>query len=115
MTDRTPSLSDTAPADGHASEIEALADLIQSEGWTLFLAHIDAEWGPVAYARQIDKAIADGKLARFSSEEIAESVSEIALAARKVQAAVQWPSRRLSELKAKAREKPGMFQQFRRA
>jgi hypothetical protein len=108
-------MSDTAPGEGHSTEIEALADLIHSDGWTLFLAHIDAEWGPVAYARQIDKAIADGKQARFSQEEIAESVSEIALAARKVQAMSQWPSRRLSELKAKAREKPGMFAQFKRA
>jgi hypothetical protein len=93
--------------DPDINEHDALADLIGSDGWRLYLAHIDAEWGPVAYARQIDAAIAEGKKNRLTGDEIAETVSEIAVAARKVQVAAQWPIRRLAELKAQQAKKIG--------
>lgn len=99
-----------APAERDSTELEALSELVTSDGWRLFRERIDAEWGSRAVMRQIDSAIVNSK-----GEPVENDIREIAAAARKIQVAVQWPESRVKELKAKGREKPGMFAQFKRA
>jgi hypothetical protein len=102
--------SDTAPAEKEQTERDALAELVESDGWKLFLDHVETVWGAQAVMQQIDHTIVAGK-----GDPVEHEIREIAAAARQIQVLAKWPGQRLSELKAKSRSKPGMFAHLRRA
>lgn len=100
-----------SPAERDHSELEALVDLIGSDGWQRYVAHVDSEWGAVAYARKLDAAMATARSADRSAE---LDIYEIGAAMRAAQMAALWPITRIGQLREK--KKPaGMFGRQRRA
>lgn len=99
--------------DPDVNEEDALRTLLHSDGWALFVAHLEREWGAEAYARQIDAAIAKAKQNRDSAE---GDIGELGAACRAVRVFIQWPTKRLAELQAKREAtKPQGFLSRRRA
>jgi hypothetical protein len=97
--------------DPNINEEEALAAFLESDGWQFVQAHLDREWGPEAYARQIDAAIVKARAARDSAE---QDIGELGAAARAVRLFAQWPAQRLAELKAERQKPAGRFAGLRR-
>ena len=99
--------------DTDVNELDALADLVNSEGWAVFLAHVEAEYGAEAYAREMDTLVMAAR-AEDRSPEV--DICALAAVVRKVQALKNWPAARLADLKAKKAAKPeGGFGWRRRA
>lgn len=95
-----------SPAEREQTELEALTDLLSSDGWLRFQAFIEQEWGAEAYARKIDQAIVAAKNAGHSAE---GDICEIGAAARAVRIAAQWPAKRLAEIRGSRRKATGLF------
>lgn len=81
--------------DPDINEPDALQALLASDGWQLFQAFLEQEWGATAYARKIDHAITAAKQARDSAE---GDICELGAACRAVRLAAQWPTQRLAAL-----------------
>jgi hypothetical protein len=80
-----------------AAEREALRALLDSEGWTILETHLESQYGPVAYATQIDALIAKARQADRSAE---QDIGELGAAVRHVNLMRRWPKDRLEQLKA---------------
>lgn len=98
-------------SDPDIDEREALTALLESDGWTLLKARLEQEWGAEAYARQIDQAIASAKANRDTAE---GEISELGAACRAVRVFMQWPEKRVRELKGQ-QDKPKGMAAWRRA
>lgn len=86
---------DDSPA---AHERKALTDLLQSEGWKVFRAYVDREWGPAGYGWQMQDAIAhipQGPDRAYELAAVAERVDAIAKAVNNL---AVWPQERINEL-----------------
>lgn len=84
-------------------ELDDLQQLVQSEGFTRFQAHVEQEWGATAQVRQIDAALRELKPGEYDAELM--TVSQIRAAAIQVQRIARWPVTRIAELKG-AKPKP---------
>lgn len=92
--------------DPDINELEALKALIESDGWALYQAHLEREWGPAAYAQRIDTAMASAKAARESAE---QDLYELGAAARAVRIFASWPVKRIQDLRTKVEKPAGVF------
>ena len=92
--------------------LTALTDLVQSDGWKLFVAQANSEYGPVAYARGIDQIIT-GARGKNESPEI--DLCALGAVVRKVQALLRWPDEQIGKLKAEKEQKPDGWAWRRRA
>ncbi len=97
------------------NEQDALKDLIHSDGWTVFLAHIEREWGAEAFARRVDAEVLAARKGRASNDDIAENVAEIAAVARHMRLLAQWPGQRVKALAVEKKQPAGIFAAMRRA
>ena len=93
------------------AQLAALKDLVESDGWKLYLAHVAEAWGPEAFERALDQAL-DG----------ADPADETAVTRRMrdtfkgVRADVTWPETTIAVLsKPKASVVDDVFARFRRA
>lgn len=93
------------------NEVEALAALVTSDGWALFLKAVDASHGDTASTRQVDAALKN--VTRGDIDGAHDTVLQIRSRALAVQAMVRWPEERLKLLKGK--KEKGMFTALRRA
>lgn len=98
--------------DPDVNEREALAALIESDGWALFLKAVDARHGDPASVREIDTALK--AVERGDQAAIQDTVQQIRARARAVQAMVTWPRERLAAL-SHPQKKSAMFAGLRRA
>lgn len=84
MTDLTPE-----------AERTALEDMLQSEGWAIFTAHMDKAWGADAFEHHIDTEL----------KKEGDPMNEIAITRRirdtfkGVRASLKWPKDRIDVLK----------------
>lgn len=91
------------------SERAALEDLLQSEGWAIFTAHMGAAWGPEAYERQIDAAL-DGA----PTDDEPAITRRIRDTFKGVRASLKWPEERVRTLKDAKAQEPQGFERFMR-
>ena len=84
-------LSDTMTA---TEQQHALTDLLESDGWKLYLEQVAERWGPEASEQAIDAALAD-----CPPDEEKALVSRIRDTFKGVRAQVQWPAERVRSLK----------------
>lgn len=77
------------------SEKEDLEQLTTHPGWHRFLGYVKTQWGPVAYARQLEQA------ARALKEK-PTGVEEVITAHTEINALLSWPSDRLRALEQQA-------------
>ncbi len=77
-------------------DLGALRELVQSEGWRLFLALIDDAWGSDATLRKIDAALAT--VARGDTSAVNDTVQQIQASRREIQKVVGLPAFRISQL-----------------
>lgn len=99
-------------SDPDINELEALTALIESDGWTLLMAHLEKEWGATAYALKMDTAITTAKNNRESAE---QDICELGAAVRAVRVFAQYPKTRLAQIKAERQKTTtGMFAGLRR-
>ncbi len=94
-------------AEEHDSEVDALSALLASDGWALLMAHVEKEWGPAAYAKKIDNAIATARTNGVPAE---QDIGELGAAARHVRLMVQWPQEQVQKLTAKKPAGTRLFQ-----
>lgn len=95
-----------------SEERQTLTDMLQSDGWRLFKAHIDQEFGADAYERTIDDALADSP-----AEDERYRVARIRDTFKAARKAMRWPDERVRELTQSepAAATPDMYQRFRAA
>jgi len=74
-------------------EKQALRDLVESDGWRLYLDQIEAETGPRAFQRAIDAA-----LETCTPEQERGMTSRISEAFKRARRLVLWPEERLRAL-----------------
>jgi hypothetical protein len=101
-----------SPAERDQTELEALVDLVGSDGWLRYVAHVEGEWGADAYARKIDSTIATAKASGASVE---QELCELGAACRHVRLSVKWPEGRIAQLKAGKPKSLNPFANRRRA
>src|SRR4051812_43753711 len=73
----------------------ALSDLLQSEGWRVFKASAEHEWGPAGYGRRMQEAlntIPSGPERAYELAQVAELVDATAKAVNQI---IAWPSEEL--------------------
>ena len=93
--------------DPDINELEALHTLVQSDGWTVFKAHVDREYGPEACIRQIDTALAT--VERGDRDAAEETVTQIRARAKAAQALASWPEQRIKYLKDQQKAGKGVL------
>ncbi len=84
------------------SEVGALRDLIQSEGWRLFRAKLAEEWGPAGYGRQLQAALAKIPPGPDQPYELSHTVQLVTATAAAVNQLVKWPEEQLGRIAPKA-------------
>lgn len=83
------------------AELQALKDLVQSDGWQVLQAHLEQAWGDSACLDEIDKAIKG-----------VDPIDELAVTKRirdtfkGVRAEASWVTKRISELEGAIKKKP---------
>jgi hypothetical protein len=96
--------------DPDINERESLKALIESDGWTLFSASVNQQWGPNAQIAMIDRAL--DSVPRGDHEAAQDTVQQIRASARAALATLEYPSMRLAQLRAK--DEPKWTTGFRR-
>ena len=77
-------------------ELDALVALTESEGWRLWLAWYEQEWGPMAMGVKVTSALAAVKTDAAGS---AALIQQIAVAHEAVQGLKNYPTHRIAQLK----------------
>lgn len=77
-------------------ELDALRGLIESEGWRLWLEWYDKEWGAVAFAQKVAKAIGHPGV---DPAKAVTTLQQITVAHEAVQGLKDWPGHRIEQLK----------------
>lgn len=93
------------------AELQALKDLVASDGWQVVQAHVEQAWGDRACLDKIDEALAKGT----AIEDELAVTKRIRDTFRGVRAEAAWVRRRITELEAivKAqRGRPAVFDRF---
>ena len=93
--------------DPDINELEALHALVNSDGWTVFRAHVSREHGPDACIQQIDTALAT--VARGDRDAADETVTQIRARAKAAQALASWPEQRIKYLKDQQKAGKGVL------
>lgn len=81
-------------------QLDDLRDLLASAGWSVLMAHIDAEWGPSGFGAKIARTLGD------DSADTAiklRQLEQATVAQREVQRIVGWPKEQLDKATAEAR------------
>lgn len=85
-----------------SAEREALAALLDSEGWRLFRERVDRDFGAEAVCQQVDALYVREEQ---EHRDLEHERRALALTTRKIQALLRWPRDRLAELKQQAQPK----------
>jgi hypothetical protein len=85
--------------DPDINELEALTALLDSDGWKLFLEHVEKSHGPAASVQQIDAALQG--VPRGDREAVEDTVQQIRARAKAAEALIAWPRERVTKLRAK--------------
>lgn len=84
--------------DVETSELGALKDLVQSEGWRLMKAHADKEWGPAGYGWQMQAALARIPNGPDRAYEVAAVAERVDATAKAVNNLFAYPQERIAQL-----------------
>jgi hypothetical protein len=71
--------------------LSALKEMTQTRGWSLFVDHLKAEWGPQGYGRRMQEALSSVPAGPDRVYEIARIAEQVDATARAVNALVEWP------------------------
>lgn len=77
-------------------EREALAQLIRSDGWRVFWAYVDAEWG--AGGRRFESTLTSFADATQDDARTVQQIRQIAVARREILRLHEWPQSRIRQL-----------------
>jgi hypothetical protein len=91
----------------------ALKDLIQSEGWRVFKAAVDNEWGPLGYGREMQRALSSIPPGPDRAYELARVAEQVEATAQAVHQIIAWPTEELKRRSAKTAPPRGL-DRFRR-
>lgn len=80
-------------------EREDLEALRAHPGWSRFLEHVEAEWGPRAYAARLERAIAATPAGPEAERQAHETVFQITAARREIFRLIAWVEERLDRLR----------------
>lgn len=81
-------------------ELEALTALVESEGWRLFSAFYEKEWGTGAFGAKVANAVGDASL---EPTKAIATLQQITVALKAVQGLKDWPAQRIATLKHQAK------------
>lgn len=81
-----------------ANIVAALKDLIQSDGWKLFVAQLEHEWGPAGFGREVQRVTAAIPPGQENAYEIADAVKRVQMTAKAVNDLVKWPEEQIRAL-----------------
>lgn len=82
--------------------VEALTELLASDGWKLFQQAMAEQWGPSSQLRQIDRALE--AIPPGDQEAVNQTVQQIRSSGNAINNALRWPSEQLQRLKATERK-----------
>ena len=85
--------------DHDGSELSALVDLTQSEGWRLVLGYLRAEWGPEGYGRKMQAELSKVAAGPDRAYEIARLAEQIDATSEAVNLIASWPDERVKQLR----------------
>lgn len=105
--------SQPVQSDPDINERDALQALIDSDGWTLFEQHIQSQWGAHAYAANVHALNVKAKQEGWPSDRLAAEQFELGAAVQTALLLVQWPKKRVLQLRSEAQ--PKGFARLRRA
>jgi hypothetical protein len=100
------------PQDTDTRELTDLQELLRSDGFTRFRAHVEDEWGAVASIQRIDRALTELPPGDRDAER--ETVLQIRAAARQIHALLQWPEERIAQLKGPKKKTISPMEALRR-
>lgn len=80
------------------AEKDAFTHLLETDGWRLFLEHVDRSWGAEACIQKIDRALQELKPGDEDGERM--TVLQIRAAARQIHAMTRYPADRIGTLTA---------------
>lgn len=81
------------------TELDDLDGLLIDPGWKLFAAYAEQQWGDTAVVKRMENAVG----ATLGNEDEAREHTQAILAAKRhIRALLEWPGRRVKELKDKA-------------
>ena len=78
-------------------ELDALRDLVQSDGWKRYREYIESEWGDSACIRKIDEALRHTPAGDDAI--VDQTVLQIRASARQIMRVIEWPTERLQILR----------------
>lgn len=90
----------TTPEDVRLEPAAALRLLLESEGWSLFIAHVRTEWGAAAVTRKIKKMLAEHPAADHSA-----LTQAILGTQEQVQALLSWPEEEAGALEQQVKDR----------
>lgn len=88
MTDRDDELTPEALA-------AALKDMVQTEGWRLFCAKLDQEWGDAGFGREIERKTTAIPAGPNRAHEIAQVVERLQMTKDAVTQLRRWPEEQI--------------------
>lgn len=92
-----------APTEDSSPDVAALRELLQSDGWRLFQALIEQEWGAAATLRKIDHALVE--IPRGDRDAVNDTVQQIQASRREVLKVLGLPQARVSQLAPEEKSK----------
>lgn len=92
------------------TDLQQLADLVTHRGWHLFKAHYEREWGEGGFGKRVAAVM------KARTPELAGPIlAQMTVAQNEIQALMDWPSKRIADLKAQdRREEQGRASPSRR-
>lgn len=80
------------------TELRALQELVQSDGWKILRTHADHDWGPTGYGQRMQEALASVKPGPERDYEIARIAQQVDDTARAVNLLMAYPAQRIGLL-----------------
>lgn len=94
------------------NELTDLQQLVASDGFKRFQAHIAAEWGPEAQMQKIDAVLSALEPGNVDGEYT--TVSQVRAAATRIHELARWPDTRIAQLKGEKPKVERALDRFRR-
>ena len=91
------------------TDLQQLADLLTHRGWLLFRDHAEREWGEGGFGRRVAQV-----MKAKGPDASGPVLAQMTVAQNEIQALVDWPSKRINDLKAQDRREEALASPSRR-
>ena len=91
------------------TDLQQLADLMTHRGWVLFRSHCEREWGDGGFGRRVAAVM------KARGPDVAGPIlAQMTVAQSEIQALLDWPTKRIADLKAQDRREEALASPSRR-